>query len=205
MMKTVLSATELDNFWWLRDDLMADPTLAELAHVMREATEASTPVLLNPGEWHLPYVNMVFDENADGTRKQWFYVEEHFNMVGDEKVCPALTLEQAIKISCARCAAVSYRNEGYGLEKSLEMYDRLVGSDKKHASALEHCATPMREWGYYQGEYGSFAQNHAFIPFTWEEGISHVDRKGRLWSGNLKGFIQHRKLVPGENYESQQA
>jgi len=56
MMKTVVSATEWNNFLWLRDHEAADPSLAELARVIREAREASTPVLLNPGEWHLPYV-----------------------------------------------------------------------------------------------------------------------------------------------------
>ena len=112
-----------------------------------------------------------------------------------------LSVDEAIKISCARCAAVSYRNEGYGLEKSIEVYDRLVGDERKHASAFEHCATPMREWGYYKGEYTDYQQNNAWVPFTWEEGITHVDRQGNLWSGNLKGWRQYRKLIKGENYE----
>ena len=45
-MKTVLSATEVDNFFWLRDDDAADPTLRELARVMKEAWEASTAQVL---------------------------------------------------------------------------------------------------------------------------------------------------------------
>jgi hypothetical protein len=29
-------------------------------------------------------------------------------------------------------------------------------------------------------------------------GITHQDREGQLWSGNLRGWIQHRKLIPNE-------
>jgi hypothetical protein len=39
------------------------------------------------------------------------------------------------------------------------------------------------------------------MPDTWQEGISHMDRKQQLWSGPFKGFIQFRKLIAGENKE----
>jgi thymidylate synthase ThyX len=203
MMKTVISGTEWANFWWLRDDEAADPTIAELARCMREAQRKSKPFLLHAGEWHLPYIDMNIAIMPDGSREQIFTIDEHFILKGENKLLPHLTLEQAIKISCARCAAVSYRNEGYGLEKSLEVYDRLVGSEKKHASAFEHCATPMAT---RQGMPMSICGrvNLPFSPGTWEEGISHVDRKGNLWSGNLKGWIQYRKLIKGENYEGEE-
>lgn len=193
MMKTVISGTEWSNFWWLRDDEAADPTIAELARCMREAKEASTPNELKPGQWHLPYMDWMMDDDGE----QVFFLKkgESYN-----DGITIITLDQALKISCARCAAVSYRNEGYGLEKSVELYDRLVGSDKKHASALEHCATPMKEMEF-QVEY---EVNVPTDPSTWEEGISHMDKKGNLWSGNFRGFIQHRKTIKGENYEGQE-
>jgi len=177
MIKVVVSATEWDNFFWLRDDEMADPTIAELARKMKEAMDISAPKFLNPGEWHLPYVCDV--------EKQIF------------------TAEEAIKVSCARCAAVSFRNTDYTLAKCLEVYDRLVGSDKKHSSALEHCATPMNPakvaWDIDDNEYEDVL-NCYNDPETWQEGISHSDRDGNLWSGNFKGWIQYRKLIKGENY-----
>jgi hypothetical protein len=193
MMKTVLSGTELENFFWLRDHEAADPTLAELARVMNEARKASIPKSLDAGEWHLPYVDTIWVKTeSDEFPRQAFFMDD-----------VEIPLDVAIKVSCARCAAVSYRNEGYGLEKSLEVYDRLVGDEKKHASAFEHCATPVREWGYYPSSARpgcNFEQNHPWVPYTWEEGITHVDRQGKLWSGNLKGWRQYRKLIPGENY-----
>lgn len=198
MMKTVLSGTELENFFWLRDHEAADPSLHELARVMNEARNASKPEELEAGEWHLPYIDTWRD--AEGVRQYGIYDDGEHEGDGGMLV---LKLEDAIKISCARCAAVSYRNEGYDLTKSLEVYDRLVGDDRKHASAFEHQATPVREWGYYDhsdGLGGKYEQNHPWIPYTWEEGITHVDRKGKLWSGNLRGWIQYRKRIHGENY-----
>jgi len=180
MQKTVLSATEVDNFFWLRDDDAADPTIRELARVMQMARNVSTPELLQPGQWHLPYILI---SKLPG---EIFYSLDMDTFLRNE----FLSTDEAIKVSCARCAAVSYRNEGYDLAKSLEVYDRLVGSDKKHASAFEHCATPIRE------------QIHNNDPFTWEPGVTHMDRNEKLWSGNLQGWIQYRKLIPGECYSS---
>ena len=183
VMKTVLSATEVDNFFWLRDDDAADPTLRELARVMKEAWEVSTPDLLAPGEWHLPYLNWVRD---DATDKQIFYLRNVDLSIVE------LSLYDAIKVSCARCAAVSYRNEDYDLAKSLEVYDRLVGSVRKHASAFEHQATPMQK--------SCVEMTGDYYPDTWEAGISHMDHQGNFWSGNLMGWVQYRKLIPNECY-----
>jgi thymidylate synthase ThyX len=186
MMKTIISATETANFFWLRDDKAADPTIAELARVMKEAQERSVPELLKAGEYHLPYIDIM-----RGNGKRGYSIR-----VGNTDMAQVLTAEQAIKVSCARCAAVSYRNEGYGLEKSLEVYERLLGSDKKHASAFEHVATPMKTPHFYNGT------NMACLPGTWENGVSHMDRDGNLWSGNFCGWIQYRKTIDGENYSA---
>jgi thymidylate synthase ThyX len=207
MMKTVLSATEIDNFFWLRDDDAADPTLRELARVMREAMEASTPRGLQAGEWHLPYIVCVRDfERArvkDRPKLMGTFYSGVMEYWMDDTFTQKLTLEEAIKVSCARCAAVSYRNEGYGLEKSLEIYENLVGGDKKHASAFEHCATPMAS-----PVVGDKTRplvpvlNVPQFPDTWEPGVTHLDRNRRLWSGNLQGWVQYRKLIPGECYKA---
>lgn len=187
MMKTVLSATELANFFWLRDDVAADPTLHDLAKAMREAYEKSVPELLQPGEWHLPYVTTSYDD-VMGCRMYW-----EFGM--DSR---AITLAEAIKVSEARCAAVSFRNIDYGLEKCLEVHDRLVEDVRKHASAFQHQATPMEKVTI--GMTGVSVNVPAW-PDSWEPGISHADRNGQLWSAQFRGWIMNRKLIKGENYE----
>jgi hypothetical protein len=190
MMKTVTSGTEWNNYFWLRHHEAADPTLAELARVMFEAREASVPVELSPGQWHLPYVDdFVVLPNGE-VKYMIASTEEGYSHV-------VMDLDTARKVSAARSAAVSFRNVDYGVDKCLEVYDRLVGDDRKHASAFEHQATPMnlRMTAEYTGI------NLWHDPDTWEEGVSHMTRDKQLWSGNLKGWIQFRKLIPGENYE----
>jgi len=195
MMKTVISGTEWDNFFFLRNDSAADPTICELARCMQEAREKSVPQLLKAGEWHLPYVDVSYVEGLQvSTISGNSGVANEYGSPSSSYI-QSLSIEDAIKVSCARCAAVSYRNEGYGLEKSLQLYERLVGAEKKHASALEHCASPMQP-----EETRKAFINEPFEPHTWQDGVSHVDRGGQLWSGNLRGYVQHRKLIAGENY-----
>lgn len=174
MMKTIVTATEWNNFFWLRDDEAADPTIQELARCMREAIEQSLPQMLKPGEWHLPFVNVHRLKNGNVFGYS----------IGDNGNC--LSTEEAIIVSCARCAAVSFRNIDYDLAKCKQVYDRLINGGKVHGSALEHCATPMKEP----------VQSDKYL---WEDGMTHMDKDGNMWSGNFNGWIQHRKLIPNEN------
>jgi hypothetical protein len=191
MMKRVQSGTEWANFFWLRDDDAADPTIAELARCQREALEQSTPFLLYPGEWHLPYVERKRGA-FDGDEGTLYYGD-----YDDNGEWINYSLDDAIKISAARCAAVSFRNVDYGIEKSREVHARLVGDERKHASALEHQATPIapRSWDIDMED----GVNIPTMPITWEDGVSHMDKKSQLWSGNFRGWVQYRKLIPGEN------
>lgn len=190
MMKTVLTATEFYNFFWLRNDAAADPTLQELARCMWECYTNHDSTVLEAGEWHLPYVFLTPND------KNGVSLIEENNNDFDE-----LSLEDAIKVSAARCAAVSFRNIDYGLEKCKEVYERLVRDKRKHASALEHQATPIIETE--KTEHNQFV-NVVVRPDTWQKGISHIDRDGYFWSGNFKEWIQYRKLIPGENHDVQE-
>ena len=52
----LVTATEWDNFFELRDHKDADPSIKALAVALKEAFAESTPQLLQPGEWHLPFI-----------------------------------------------------------------------------------------------------------------------------------------------------
>jgi hypothetical protein len=169
-MKTVATGTEWANLLWLRDHKDAQPEFAELAKCIREEFEASKPMVLMPGEWHVPYVQSAMAEAGDK--------DDEFAYFSDEG---RITLDQALKLSASCCAQVSYRNSNASLEKAIEIYDKLVGMDHKHASPFEHQATPMERQ----------------IPFSVvQDGITHQDRAGDFWSANFKGWIQHRQLIP---------
>jgi hypothetical protein len=174
MMKVVCTATEYDNFFYLRNHPDAQPEIAELARCMWEALQQGTPEVLKAGEWHTPYVGHYKYE--DGLR---YGVEDE---EGQMFFC---TLEDALKISSSCCAQVSFRKSDDSLEKATAIYDRLVSSKPVHASPFEHQATPMEFHSWLDLENG------------WnEEGITHMDSKGDLWSGNFKNWIQHRQLIP---------
>ena len=181
MVKTVISGTEWKNFFWLRNHASADPTFAELARVMQQAMQESIPQTLLPSEWHLPYVTS--RRNDNGKMEYW--------LDSETQLCES----DALKVSAARCAAVSYRNTDYGLEKCDQVHDKLVGDDRKHGSAMEHQAKAMT--GLDAGGEITLVTN----PKTWEPGVTHMDSEFNLWSGNFKGWIQYRKLIPGENYK----
>ena len=78
--------------------------------------------------------------------------------------------EVRIKLSVARCARVSYlTHDGKrDPEADLTLYERLTGNG--HMSPTEHAARPMTVAERSMGE----------------------------WCGNFRGWVQHRKEIPGE-------
>ncbi|CAH9014440.1 putative FAD-dependent thymidylate synthase [Vibrio phage 277E43-1] len=185
MMKIVLTATEFENFFWLRCDKDAQPEIQELARLMFECREESKPELLEAGEWHTPYVQYVTHGSG---------LKGYFDNEGN-----SLTIEEAIAISSSCCAQVSYRSIDNSYDKAMKVYERLgVGDNKIHASPFEHVACPM----VYTN---SFDHTRAYInkptkeltqkDTEWEKGVTHCDRNMNLWSGNFKGWIQHRQLL----------
>lgn len=190
-MKTVLTATELENFWWLRVDADADPTIEALAAAMQKEYEASMPELLQPGQWHTPYVEHFHENIGINSDDVWVFCGYYAEDENGDKVI--LDVEEAKAISASCCAQVSYRRLNSTKDKALDIYGRLLSGQKVHASPFEHQATPMQlkqEDGWHDPDV-----NVPQEPYTWEEGITHMDRSGALWSGNLKGFVQHRQLL----------
>lgn len=115
----IVTATEWDNFFQLRDHKDAQPEIRHLTQLMKEAIDSSSPMAIRDGEWHLPYVyDMEIREYG---------------------------IEVARKLSVARCARVSYlTHDGQqpSVEKDIELHDKLVVAEPLHASPAEHQATP---------------------------------------------------------------
>lgn len=191
MMKAIFTATDMNNFYWLRVAEDADPTIKELASLMRSAWMQSTPESLSPGQWHTPYVEHWTD--ADGN---FGYMIDN-NDVDDPAPYKLLTEEEALAISSSCCAQVSYRILDATYDKAMRVYGRLLSGDKVHASPFEHQAKPMQDSREIENsDYDTIGfVNRADRSSSWEKGITHVDRDGYLWSGNFCGFIQHRQLL----------
>lgn len=115
----VVTATDWDNFFDLRDHPDAQPEIRALAQAIREAMNTDIRTLA-PGEWHLPYVT--------------------------ELERTMLLTDAAKQVSAARCARVSYKtHDGKTplLSEDIMLYERLVGGKPIHASPTEHQATPL--------------------------------------------------------------
>lgn len=134
----VLTATDYDNWFELRDHEDAQPEIRELAIAMRDAMDASLPICLKPGEWHLPYIT---DEERE---------------VYDTDIL--------LQVSAARCCRVSYlRHDGQvpNVQKDIELCEMLVGARPLHASPFEHQATPDVENNAFMKLFkGQYKQPH---------------------------------------------
>lgn len=153
----IVSSTEWSNFFHLRCHKDAHPAIRKPAEIMRDLYQGDDPERIDYGEWHLPLIgpedyDLAFEKGLTG---------------GDSQALLMLM----VKVSCARCARVSYlTHDGVrDLEKDLELHDRLLKSG--HMSPFEHAAKPMED----STTEGPFA----------------------FW-GNFRGWTQYRKLIHGE-------
>ena len=184
-MKVVATATEWDNFFWLRRHKDAQPEIPELANCMWEVLQSSEPFQLKEGEWHLPYVPVLRFRDNPIIYCKWLKEEKD-----GVKTWEDLDEETALKVSASCCAQVSYRSLDTSIEKAVKIYDALVSSKPVHASPFEHQAMAP-DWEDFD-----LGFERSPLLENMPEGYTHLDRRGSLWSGNFEGFIQHRQLIP---------
>lgn len=170
----IVTATEWSNFFHLRNNPMAHPAIQTPARMMQELYESHEPKKLNYGEWHLPLISS--EDYNDAWAKA---VEKAAQDLGNDHAL----LELMVRISCARCARVSYlTHDGKrDLKADIELHDnKLLTSG--HLSPFEHVARPANvpdiqtakiRWGTKQ------------VPSNW-------------WYGNFRGWIQCRHSIEGE-------
>lgn len=152
IMKVLVTATDFANFFTLRLHKDAQPEIQELARQMKRAIDSSTPKLLEYGQWHTPYF-------ADG-----FWTADS-----------PVTEKEALMVSCSCSAQVSYRKLNDDMDTARRIYMKLVESEPVHASAFEHCATP--------------------IAHDDQLGITHKTIDNERYSGNFREWVQYRQLI----------
>lgn len=126
---TIISSTEWDNFFHLRDTWTDDgpgeaqPEFAFLAKMIQREFVKSQPKQLRAGEWHMPLVSTEDPSHP-------LFVSEGYDIK---------------RISAARCARISYlTHDGVrDYDKDIEMCAKLVANG--HWSPLEHVAEALNE------------------------------------------------------------
>lgn len=134
----VVTATELKNFFSLRNNVQAQPEFMRVAEEAEMLWHNVEPELLNPGEWHLPFISKNEKESLSAS---------------DLKI-----------ISSARCARVSYylpdTKELSTLEKDIELGNRLKNNG--HLSPFEHPAMALESCERH-GNFVGWKQYRKFI------------------------------------------
>lgn len=151
-MKTIVTATEWDNFFELRRHPDAEPHMQLLAERIWEACIESEPVL-RPADasldsWHLPYI-------------------QPYERAGAARSALALGAGPVLaRISAARCARVSYlTHDGRepSAQEDLDLFERLAGSRPMHASPLEHQAVATEVSDLWSGNFRGWVQFRKLI------------------------------------------
>jgi hypothetical protein len=131
----IVTATDWENFFNLRDHKDAQPEMRRIARMMRFAMVVSEPRRLEVGEWHLPLVRTGADFEGTGR---------------------AADLRRA-RMSSARCARVSYlTHDGRRdpvADTDLAIKLQLAG----HMSPFEHAAM-AKDDTRYRGNFRGFVQ-----------------------------------------------
>lgn len=149
----ICTATEWENFFNLRRHPDAQPEIRKTAELMFEAINESTTNVLNPGEWHIPFIMEEDIAESHDRRKQ----DPTFEITA-----------WLIKLSVARCARVSYLTHDTGKRDTtadVALHDRLYQSG--HMSPFEHCAQFVQEdwvssnFAYPWKQYRKFLKDEA--------------------------------------------
>lgn len=196
----VVSSTEWSNWFHLRDNEDAHPEIQKVARLMTDALGHSTPHVLEPGQWHMPFVGTeMFDGHPEEQKPA-----SYWRMV-----------------SVGRCARVSYLTHDGKRDPDADfaLAQRLLESG--HMSPFEHVAKPMTEMELevYRRDRVHFASGKVWndvrlpsqefcermgatrAPRTWGDLVVD-DRVVRVehthFCGNYNGWVQARKEISNE-------
>lgn len=191
----IITATQWENFIALRcpdgdifdDKFPAAPEIQLLAIQIRAAMAASTPKLLEEGNWAMP----MFDHDEEFNELRGF--------LGGLAVSLADAITAACMVSARRVARVSYdkHTDDEPLPISLEKGVALENSH--HYSPMEHQVRPITHSDLKSATIAPLL--HAPMDlFRDHRTINHKKLPlDRIWSGNLNGVLQFRKLLPYED------
>lgn len=145
----------------------AEIHMMELAEQMYDAYNESVPQLLNEGEWHIPYDDII-DAQLKEDGKGVYFGNHHTTL---------------IKASTGMLARASYITIGDDKVPSMEtligIHDKMVNARPKHSSPMEHCSQVMTEEEYY----------------LFSKGMDGQKDHEHGWCYNYRGFKNYRYIL----------
>lgn len=182
----IVTATDWSNFYALRCETKADgspvarPEVYKTAVAIRDAIGGSSPVILRPGEMHLP---MLTSKELDQLYKAIDPWQEQIYPVGPEGYW--------VYVSAGRCARISFGDYRWWEEvpeKSYTRAERLIQAG--HMSPFEQQAKPFSEnrWQLIRHLQYKIRDNYFMSQTEIDEMVRQLE-----YSGNLHGFVPARK------------
>lgn len=203
-----INVSQYNEISWLKlNKGQAEIHMMALAEAMWDAYNESIPKELKAGEWHIPFGDQIdLHRIIELNRKEDTGQPLREILTETDK----LLKEWLVKIATARCARISYTVVGEegkpdNYENDIKLHDRLLASG--HMSPFEHCAKAMND-----DEYHSHCNSTTLRvgdddcgKIIYEQYINGMYKSENLkstdfgWSGNFRGFVQYRKMIPNEN------
>jgi hypothetical protein len=191
----ILTATEWENFLALRcpdgdaPDIHfpAQLEMQQFAICVRDALNGSQPKMLEEASWQAPYFD--WDEEFELLR----------GLLGGLAVPIEMAINAALLVSARRCARVSYLKQD-DIEELLLSYEKGISlADMSHYSPMEHQVRPITRSDLKNPRVAP----KIHVPMDLFRDHHTVNLKkiplDRTWCGNLRGVVQFRKLLPGED------
>lgn len=178
MAKTILSLTDYDN--------NVHFSIKELADVMISARDQNTPVILDDGEYHLPYITPEIMEKCI----------EYTLISGIDPISLAL------KISASLCYQITeldtikstlFSKENIPVPKSIN-YDQLITAQSLNSRLFKHQARPITNCDIiiFNNNLINKENKKNRDEMNLYQCITHTNNNGSYCSGSFKGWIQHR-------------
>lgn len=163
----------------------AEIHMMDLAEKIWDATNKSTPKLLQPGEWHIPFEDKMENVGLGGDMHVQSLSAQHHTLTA-----------RKVKVSTAMGARTSYTVVGEEKEINPEtligLHDRLTTQQPPHSSPMEHCSRCMTDFEYETHVKG-------LVPSAITEGdlkgFTVIPFTSKGWCYNHKGFIPYRYLI----------
>lgn len=182
--KVIVTATEWDNFLWLRDHEDAQDEIRELAQLIHKAQTQSDIQYVGENQWHIPH----FIATSKSTYKNTTDLTDRLSY----------STYEAIQISVSAVAQVSYRKLDFSMEKAIRLWDLFLSEDPKsrpHGSVFEHIAKPMSHEEIKARNQAMDLLRPAVAMNFDNDKLLEAYLEQLMFCGNFKGWNQLRKYL----------